>query len=404
MHLLGVRARSRAPVIWHVHDYLGSRPMTARLLRWHAARPAAVIANSASVAEDVRAALGPRVRVVPIYNGVDLDRFSPHGDRLDLDALSGLAPAAGEVVRVGLLGTFGRWKGHATFLQALARVPRTLPIRGYIIGGALYQTDASQYSRDELAALAASLGLADRVGFTGVVDRPEAALRALDIVVHASTEPEPFGLVIVEAMACGRAVVASDAGGAAEIITPGVDALAHRPGDAADLAEQIAALASDRYYRTRLGRAGRASAEHRFGRARLAAELVPAVRSGDGGVLMRVLHVYSGNLFGGVEAILVTLARHQADCPSLAHEFALCFEGRLGRELDALGAAVHRLPEVRASRPQTVRRARAGARRGCSRLGPVRSRRSATPRGRRRSSAASSGARACRSRSGRTTR
>jgi len=275
MHLLGVRAPTRAPVVWHLHDYLGPRPMTARLLRWHAARPAAVIANSASVAEDVRAALGHGVRVVTIYNGIDLDRFSPHGDRLDLDALSGLPPAGDDVVRVGLLGTFGRWKGHATFLQALARVPRTLPVRGYIIGGALYQTDASQYSRDELAGLAASLGLADRVGFTGVVDRPEAALRALDVVVHASTEPEPFGLVIVEAMACGRAVIVSDAGGAAEIITPDVDALAHRPGDADDLAERIAALASDRYYRTRLGRAGRASAEHRFGRARLAAELVP---------------------------------------------------------------------------------------------------------------------------------
>ena len=275
MHLLGVLARTRAPVVWHLHDYLGPRPMTSRLLRWHAARPAAVIANSASVADDVRAALGHGVRVVPIYNGIDLDRFSPHGDRLDLDALSGLPPAGDDVVRVGLLGTFGRWKGHATFLQALARVPRTLPVRGYVIGGALYQTDASQYSRAELAALAASLGLADRVGFTGVVDRPEAALRALDVVVHASTEPEPFGLVIVEAMACGRAVIVSDAGGAAEIITPDVDALAHRPGDAGDLAERIAALASDRYYRTRLGRAGRASAEHRFGRARLAAELVP---------------------------------------------------------------------------------------------------------------------------------
>ena len=74
---------------------------------------------------------------------------------------------------------------------------------------------------------------------------------------------------------------------------------------------------------------------------------------------MRVLHVYSGNLFGGIEAILLTLARHQADCPSLAGETALCFDGRLSRELEAAGAPVHRLPEVRASRPQTVRRARA---------------------------------------------
>ena len=55
-------------------------------------------------------------------------------------------------------------------------------------------------------------------------------MRALDVVVHASTQPEPFGLVIAEAMACGRAVVVSSGGGAAEIVTPGEDALVHEVG------------------------------------------------------------------------------------------------------------------------------------------------------------------------------
>lgn len=68
-------------------------------------------------------------------------------------------------------------------------------------------------------------------------------MRALDIVVHASTQPEPFGLVIAEAMACGRAVIASQAGGAAEIIDPGENALGLPPGDAAVLAERIVQLA-----------------------------------------------------------------------------------------------------------------------------------------------------------------
>lgn len=73
---------------------------------------------------------------------------------------------------------------------------------------------------------------------------------------------------------------------------------------------------------------------------------------------MRVLHVYSGNLFGGIEALLLTLARHQGDAPSLGGDVALCFEGRLSRELEAAGVRVHRLPEVRASRPHSVARAR----------------------------------------------
>ena len=80
-------------------------------------------------------------------------------------------------------------------------------------------------------------------------------MRALDVVVHASTEPEPFGLVIAEAMACGRPVIASRAGGAAEIVEPGVDGLSFSPGDVGQLAGAIARLAADPDERRRLGEA-----------------------------------------------------------------------------------------------------------------------------------------------------
>ena len=277
MHVFGAFARSAPPLVWHVHDYLGSRPLSARLLRWNRARCAAVIANSSSVAADARRVLGG-VNVIAVPNGVDLQRFSPIGRRLDLDGLAGLAPAAPGTVRVGLLGTFARWKGHATFLQALARVPPMIPLRAYVIGGPLYETYGSQYTRQELMDLVGQLGIGDRVGFTGVVAEPDAALRALDIVVHASTAPEPFGLVIAEAMACERAVIVSAAGGAAEIITDHVDAVGHTPGDADALASRIIALATDAEWRARIARAARATAVRSFDRARLAADLVPLYR------------------------------------------------------------------------------------------------------------------------------
>jgi glycosyltransferase involved in cell wall biosynthesis len=73
---------------------------------------------------------------------------------------------------------------------------------------------------------------------------------------------------------------------------------------------------------------------------------------------MRVLHVYSGNLFGGIEAMLVTMARCREACASLEADVALCFDGRLARELTAAGVSVHQLGEVRASRPYTLQRAR----------------------------------------------
>ncbi len=73
---------------------------------------------------------------------------------------------------------------------------------------------------------------------------------------------------------------------------------------------------------------------------------------------MRVLHIYSGNLYGGIETMLVTLARHRDLCPSMEPHFALSFEGRLSEELNVAGVPVYMLGNVRASRPATVLRAR----------------------------------------------
>lgn len=277
MHVLAAQTAPRqVPVIWHIRDYVGRRAVMTRLLRWHAGRCALVVANSQSAAEDVRRVCQlPSKKVWTVYNAIDTQQFTPEGARLDLDALAGLPPAPTDTVRVGLPGTLARWKGHETFLRALALLPPSAPVRGYIVGGALYETEGSQLSLEELRQMAAQLGLADRVGFTGFVREPAAALRALDIVVHASIAPEPFGRVIVEGMACGRAVIASRAGGAQELFTDGADALGHTPDDAHELAACINKLASDKDLRARLGNAGRRTAKERFDRRRLADELLP---------------------------------------------------------------------------------------------------------------------------------
>jgi len=101
------------------------------------------------------------------------------------------------------------------------------------------------------------------------------AIRALDVLVHASTQPEPFGRVIAEGMACGRAVISSAAGGAAELFTDGQDALSHTTGSNAALAGRILRVVRDPELRERLGRAGRVTAERCFERSRLAAQLIP---------------------------------------------------------------------------------------------------------------------------------
>ena len=279
MQVLGaVSLPARARLIWHLHDYLSGRPVSARLLRRLSSRVSLMVANSGSVAADVARICGTRVPIETMYNGVDLTIFTPGGTRLDLDACGGVAPPSRDTLRIGLVGTFGLWKGHRTLLRAIASLRSQRPVRAYLIGGAQYQTHGSQISEASLRADAATLGIADRVVFTGPVIDPAAAMRALDIVVHASTQPEPFGMVIAEAMACGRAVVISGAGGAAELVTDGADGLTHGPGDEAGLAACLQRLADDDRLRARLGVAARETAERRFDRRRLARQLVPVYR------------------------------------------------------------------------------------------------------------------------------
>ncbi len=295
LHVLAARvAPPAAALVWHIHEYVSGRPISRRLLRRYASRCAAVVANSRSVAADITSVLGDAAPVTCIYNAVDPVEFSPAGDVLDIDRAAGMPPADPGTIRVGLVATLGRWKGHATFVAAVSRARPQVPIRAYIIGGALYDTAGSQHGRAELEAMIAGSGLAGRIGLTGFVERPSTAMRALDVVVHASTQPEPFGLVIVEGMAAGRAVIVSAAGGAGELVTDGVDALTHAPGDVDGLARCIERLADDPVHRTRLGAAARQSALRQFDPDRFTRAFIGLYREARAGMTTRALEMSNG--------------------------------------------------------------------------------------------------------------
>lgn len=359
MHVLAAWARPpRRPLVWHVHDYVSRRPLSARLLRRFAPYCAAIVTPSQSVADDVRTLGASMPPVDAIWNAIDLNRYAPTGAQLDLDARSALPPAPANTIRVGLVATLAPWKGHLLFLDAVARLPPGSNIRAYVIGGAVYDADGSQLSPEALRAAASRLGVTGRVGFTGFLEDPAPAIRALDVVVHASTEPEPFGLAIAEGMACGRAVVVSPVGGAAQLVTPETDALTFTPGDAGSLAAVMTRVAADVDLRRRLGHHARATAVRRFDRRRLAGEINAVYEQLAPSAALRVLHVHSGNLYGGVETFLTTLARNAEVTPAMTSSFALCFDQRLSHELRAHGHSPHMLGPVRLSRPHTIWNAR----------------------------------------------
>ena len=255
MHLLGAFAYpQKARLIWHIHDFVSSRRAMKTLLRWCANKPAGVVAISPTVAKDFACVRSAQT----IWNAVDLQRFSPTASRVHLE------------MRIGMVATFAKWKGQDVFLQALALLPEGLPWRAFVVGGELYKRSASQWTEPDLRALARQLNLEPRVEFLGFLRDPSPLVQTLDIVVHASIEPEPFGLVIAEAMAAGRAVVTTSD----TIVTNAVDGLVCKRNDPADMARAIAQLAQDPKLRAQLAKAAIETANARFRPERMAEEFL----------------------------------------------------------------------------------------------------------------------------------
>ena len=280
MQLLAMWSAPRGvAVVIHLHDYVGARRVMSRLLSIHPRRPIQAVAISRSIREDALPVLGHGVPIAVIHNALDGSYWTPGGRAVDLDAASGLDPAPTGTVRVGLVATMARWKGHETFLRALALLPPDLPVRGYVIGGSIYRTKASQFGVEELKQLAGELGLSGRIGFTGFLEEPVEAMRALDVVVHASTRPEPFGRVIIEGMAVERCVIMRASGGAAELVEPGKTALACLTGAPTELAEAIHVVVGDESLRRALGIAGRQAVLRDFSRDRMTNALVEVYRA-----------------------------------------------------------------------------------------------------------------------------
>lgn len=266
----GVAARlARIPVVWHLHDRISPDylPATAIALIRALARtvPAGIIANSETTLSSL-----PRRG---IKNTAVIGNALPA-------SIPPRSPAAPGPLKVGLVGRLSPWKGQAVFLRAVAEsLHRGADIHALVVGASLFPGD-DDYAAS-LDALVHELDITDHVTFTGFVNDPLALMASFDILVHASTIPEPFGQVVVEGMAVGCPVVASGAGGPAELVEHGTNGLLFRPGDHQALAAALLRLSCDPDLRRRLAGRGLRTA------ARFTPELVAAE---EGAFYRRVLH------------------------------------------------------------------------------------------------------------------
>ena len=282
--LAGLLTPRSSRLVVHLHDFIGSRRASKHILPTLARlRPRTVfVANSHAVADDFRH-LAARADVRPVYNVVDIDYFSPgRAEPAWLAERAQLPPPGSEAVSFGLVATYARWKGHALFIEAAGRLRAARPdldLRFYIVGGPIYRTAGSQVTASELRGLGRAAQIDGCLGLVPFQEDVSRVFRALNVVVHSSTQPEPFGRTIVEAMACARPVIVTRGGGASELFQHGENAWGVPPSDAPALAEAMALLLNEKL-RRQLGEAARAHAIKGFSRSRLASQLLSIYRAG----------------------------------------------------------------------------------------------------------------------------
>lgn len=263
------------PHLWHVRDMFDEfGALWNGYGRWMLASSARVVCVSRAVAAQFDAFPGAAAKVTVLNNGFPPEEFEPPA--------GGWATSAAELrhrwgvcaaeCAIGILGRIklGR-KGHEVFVRAArelldrhrSRKNGGLPRFRMVIVGAPFPGNEDHETR--LREMVREPGCAERVVFAGEMEDPRPAYAALDVVVLASARPEPFGGVVIEAMAMGKPVVGTALGGTVEQVEEGVTGFLVPPNDPAALADALARLIADPALRARMGAAGRRRFEEKFG-------------------------------------------------------------------------------------------------------------------------------------------
>jgi glycosyltransferase involved in cell wall biosynthesis len=277
----GIAARlAGVPCVWHVRADISTWPRPARMLfaRVVVTLASRVVVVSESVRDHVFADQGLSTAKIQVLHdpGPDPEIFYPGLDGSTIRAEFGIAEGGFLVVLVSKLV---EEKGHEVLIRAVPQVLLSCPeARFVIVGGAL---DGEHHRRhaERLRSLPEKLGVQDAVTFAGYRNDVARIMAAADIVTHCPTHPDPFPGVVLQGMSVGRAVVASNIGGAAEQIEDGVSGVLVPPDDAVALAEAISTLLKDPDRRLALGRAGASQVAAKFSSEAFYGRLIDIYRS-----------------------------------------------------------------------------------------------------------------------------
>jgi glycosyltransferase involved in cell wall biosynthesis len=241
----------RIPIIAHVRQETQPRKVSQYALD----QVEYVVAVSHQVEQGVLTGGVSSHQVRTHYSGVDCSVMASSEWSHDIRAQHGVPR---EALLLGTVANLLPLKGYEVMLDALPAILAAMPTVHYlVIGGG-----ESEYGT-RLKAITVERGIAERVHFAGFQDSVASYLSALDLYVHPSLK-EAFGLAVVEAMAMGKAVVATKTGGLPEVVAQGETGLLVPPGDPKSLAAAVVSLLEDKVRREQMGRSGKARAQERF--------------------------------------------------------------------------------------------------------------------------------------------
>lgn len=180
------------------------------------------------------------LKSVFVRNGYDPDRFKLVRYGIDRDALSGIVKERSEHLRIGYVGTITAHKGLHTLVQAVRQIPGdgwSLAVHGDLTAFPDYAAHVRELAGDD-----------ERIRFCGRFEAPDLAgvLEEIDVMVVPSVWFENTPFVILEALASGTPVIASNLGGLSELIDEGKNGLVFEPGDSNDLRAKIEEVIADR--------------------------------------------------------------------------------------------------------------------------------------------------------------
>jgi glycosyltransferase involved in cell wall biosynthesis len=230
-------------VVWWQHGIPTSHWMD-RIATLLPARAVGCSSRASAAAQELQR---PRRRTFVVHPGVET---SPPVDGEEAQRMRGDLGLSGEDLIIGIVGRLQPWKGQDRLIRAVSVLrKRGLRVHGLVVGGDAHGRSPEYEPR--LRRLVAELGLADDVTFTGHVSDATDYIRTMDVLVNAS-DHEPFGIVLLEAMALGTPVVAVADGGPSEVIDHGESGILLASNGADEIADAVEALLARPSLRTRL--------------------------------------------------------------------------------------------------------------------------------------------------------